>query len=170
MGIHRRVWQGDNGRAQIEVRGLDNPENEDMRTDVKNALPKLKTVKWIEVNALTRRLAVAFDSRTPIEKLVSVVESVEMVYGIRERSPPPEWESDIPFDHPLDEEPIHRAVAALAGNSLALGLSVIGQLTGKVIFMDRLASTLTLINLLPQSQSFVEDHFGRLARQLLFPC
>ncbi|MCH8568434.1 MAG: hypothetical protein LAT67_09230 [Balneolales bacterium] len=169
IGTHRRVWQGQNGHAQIEVRGIDNPENDAIRENIKEALQNLKEVRWVEVNALTRRVAVAFDSRTPVERLVSVVESVEMLYGIRERNLAPKRDGDMPFDHPSDAEPIHRAMAALAGNGLAFGFSIIGQVTGKVLFMDRLASTVSMIDIIPQSRIFVERLIGRPAKRLLFP-
>ncbi len=169
IGVHRYVWQGDNGHALIEARGIDDPDNEGMRKDLQTELNNVDSVKWVKVNALTRRVIVAFESGSSLEKLVSTVEAVENAHGIRERSSAPEWESEIPASHPSEEEPIHRAIAALAGNSIALGLSIVGQLTGKVLLMDRMASLLTLIDITPKTRSFVEEQIGKPAKQLLFP-
>lgn len=151
LGLHRRIWQDDHGHAQIEVRGLAEPRGEAFRRRVKAAVERLDGVEWAEVNAITERLAVAFDSSSsPLSAIVAAVETVERAHGVaRGRRRPADWDVDDRADHPSDAEPAHRAIAMLAGNSLALSAAVAGRVVRAPRIPAELAAAASMLEHLP---------------------
>jgi cation-transporting P-type ATPase I len=172
FGDHRRVWE-DHGHAQIEVRSVGHRRQRELRERLKRSLEQLNGVRWAEVNAITSRVAVAFDhDATPLSGLVSVVEAVERAHGVT--SPPRHdevaaWDAPDRADHPADVEPIHRTMAALVGDGLGLGWSVIGRLTRLPTLPIELAGLISLVDSQPWARSQVENRFGRRATELLLP-
>ena len=170
LGIHRRVWEGD-GRAEIEVHGVDNPRAERLRRGLKDALERIDSVSWVEVNAITRRVAVAFDPAvSPTSALINVIEGIEHSHGVRRRrSGASRWDVEDRADHPADVEPVHRAVAAVAGNTIALGAAVTGRLTRVPRLPVEVAALTSLVDHLPWARSRAEAVLGKQAVDLVLP-
>ena len=76
LGSHRRVWEdADHGHAQIEVHGLEEPSAVGFRQRLAQAIGRLDQVRWAEVNAITGRVAVAFDGgESTLGALLELVE------------------------------------------------------------------------------------------------
>jgi cation-transporting ATPase I len=60
-GRHHRRASVVNDRAHIEVRGVHRPGSEALARRVEDALEKVGSVDWAQVNAITGRVVVAFD-------------------------------------------------------------------------------------------------------------
>jgi cation-transporting P-type ATPase I len=158
----RRHWTG-NGRAHIEVRGVQRPENAGAARDVEVRLRRLDGVSWAEVNAPTGRVVVQFDAeRAQIADLVAVVEAVEDVHGLAgERFPP-----DQP-DHPGDIEPLHRQLYAIGADVGGLGLSLVGRLAGSNPLLSGVASVVSLVDATPALRRPLEGGLGPAAADLV---
>jgi cation-transporting P-type ATPase I len=171
LGLHRRVWEGADGHVHIEVRGVDDPAASGLRRQLKAALERVESVRWAEVNAITRRVAIAVDpTTTPVEALLQVVDGVEKAYGVTRRTGDPEWEEPGTVgDHPSDVEPVHRTIATLAGNTVALGAAVTGRLTRAPRLPVEIAGLASLVDQMPWVRSRVEGVIGKQAADLLLP-
>jgi cation-transporting P-type ATPase I len=171
LGLHRRVWEGDDGHVQIEVRGVCEPSAGAFRRRVQAALERVESVRWAEVNAITGRVAVAFDGRaTPVGALLTVIEGVEDAHGmLRQRSAERVWEDGDRADHPSDIEPVHRAMVLLAGNSVALGAAVVGRLTRAPRIPVELAALTSMVDHLPWLRRGAEHLVGARAVDLVLP-
>lgn len=152
---HRRLWVAD-GRAHIEVRGLDGAANEGIRSRAKSALEALEGVHWAEVNAITARVAVIFDGdAVGVDDLVEVLEGVEEAEDwSHERFP-----AERP-EHPGDSEPLRRNLAALTADVLGLGVSIFGQVLEATPIPAELASLVTLVDSTPRFRRVLEHHLG----------
>jgi cation-transporting P-type ATPase I len=171
LGLHRRVWEGADGHVQIEVRGVDDPGAVGLRRQLKAALERVESVRWAEVNAITRRVAIAVDpTTTPVDTLLNVVDGVEKAFGVTRRTGEPGWEDPGAVgDHPSDIEPVHRTIATLAGNTVALGASVTGRLTRAPRLPIEVAGLASLVDQMPWVRSRVEGLIGTSAADLLLP-
>lgn len=170
FGLHRRVWEGERGHCQIEVRGVDQPRAVGLRRRVQESLEQLESVRWAEVNAITGRVAVAFDpATTPLSVLLSVIEGVEEIHGARPERLGAAWDVDDRADHPSDAEPVHRAIATLAGNTVALGAAVVGRATRAPRIPVELAAATSMLEHLPFLRRGIEQVFGKSAVDLVLP-
>ena len=78
----RRSWVGD-GKAHIEVRGVNDPKRKRLARDVERALHAVEGVQWAQVNAVAGRVVVAFDPDGPSpEDLIEVIEGVEELHEV----------------------------------------------------------------------------------------
>lgn len=174
LGVHRRVCEGD-GHAEIEVRGINQPEAREMRSGLKRSLERLDGVQWAEVNAITNRVAVGFDgARSPLGALLGVVDGIEDLYGVRrerldERRGSAFWETDDRADHPADVEPVHRVVAALVGDTVGLGASVLGRMARLPRIPIELGSIASLVENQPWLRDQVERRIGKRATDTVLP-
>nr|BFE55527.1 hypothetical protein GCM10020063_000530 [Dactylosporangium thailandense] len=91
----RRVWTG-NGRAHIEVRGVDRPADESVAQQLRARLERVRGVHWAD-------------------DLVDAVEDVEDAHDLRTEGFPVERP-----DHPGDIEPLLQQAIALGGDALGL--------------------------------------------------
>lgn len=171
LGIHRRIWEGENGHVQIEVHGVDRPRAERLRAGLEHALERLDSVRWAEVNAITRRVVVAVEPGvTPVGALVSVVEGIEAAHGVRRaRHDDLGWDLADRADHPADVEPIHRSIATITGNTVALGAALAGRLTRFPRLPVELAGIASVIDHVPWARSRAEALFGRRTVDLVLP-
>jgi cation-transporting P-type ATPase I len=180
---HRRVWEsnghappedvppegGDGAvelveqHAHIEAKGIDRPEAVEARKRLKRALEQLDSVHWAEVNALTKRVSVAFDgSAIDLKQIINVVEGVEEVTGLRrerlgERR---DTVTRAPADHPADIEPLQRALAALIGDCMGVGLAVVGRVVRATPLPIELAGLVSFIDNQPWLRGEVEKRLG----------
>jgi cation-transporting P-type ATPase I len=170
---HRRVWSttedhdvelpGGLEHAQIEARGIDLPEAGEARKRLKRALEQLDAVHWAEVNALTSRIAVSFDGgRVDLGKLIGVVEGVEEAAGLRRERLGERHDvvTSNPADHPADLEPLQRALAALIGDCLGLGLSVATSVLRRTPIPIELASLVSFVDNQPRLRALLERRLG----------
>lgn len=187
LGTHRRIWSdadagADPGavehaqveHAQIEVRGIEQPFARGLRRRLRGALEQVEGVHWAEVNAITGRVAVAFDATSPVSALVSVVEGVEQAYGVRrlrldEPGETVAWDAPDRAEHPADVEPIHRAVAVLAGNTVGLGYTVVGRLLRLPRVPVEVAAIASVVDHNPWLRRRVTRLLGRRASELVVP-
>ncbi len=129
LGLHRRVWEDDDlDRAEIEVPGIADPEADGLRRRLQRSLSRVEGVRWAEVNAITSRVAVAFDGgSSTLAGLVELIESIEDGSGVSRRAPRASWDVEERADHPADAEPIHRTIAIIAGDVTSLGWTAVGR-------------------------------------------
>ncbi len=179
LGRHRRVWEDDvddaaHQHVQIEGRALDEPGARGLRRRIQAALEEVAGVQWAEVNALTGRIAVAFDERTtPLSAIVAAIEAAEEAHGVRRRRLDDRraaaWDPADRADHPADIEPIHRTIAAITGGVLGLGLSLIGSTTRLPRVPIELAGLVSLLDNQPWLRRRVEDLLGKRLADLVLP-
>ncbi|HEY9306130.1 MAG TPA: heavy-metal-associated domain-containing protein, partial [Mycobacterium sp.] len=75
--LNRRSWRG-NGRAWIEVRGLDGPGGEELGLVVVDAVQARPGVTSVKLNRTLSRVVVALDGdQTALRELCRVVEDAE---------------------------------------------------------------------------------------------
>jgi cation-transporting ATPase I len=159
----RRVWT-DHGHAFIEVDAIAEPEAGELRSRLQRRLERLDAVQWAEVNALTRRVAVAFEERmVGVADLVGVVDAVERDHGRHVAHDP-----DAP-PHPADPEPLRRAIVAFAGDLAGLGLSGVHLVGAASPLPLELASLVTLLEHQPRLRRIVEHALGRRAVDAALP-
>jgi hypothetical protein len=176
LGRHRRVWTDDeHDRVQIEARGITRSRATRLRERLQRSLEQIDGVGWAEVNAVTGKVAVALtDTRTPVSSVVAAVEAVEEAHGLRrerfdERRAAEKWDVAERADHPADAEPIHRAIAALAGDTVGLGWSVVGRAARIVRIPIEFAALVPLVENHPWLHAGVEQVLGRRATELGLP-
>lgn len=129
LGLHRRIWEDDDhDHAQIEVPAIADPAAVGLRQRLARSLARFEGVRWAEVNAITGRVAVAFDGgESTLTSLVQLIESIEESAGARRGERRPSWDVDDRADHPADDEPIHRTIAIVVGDVASLGWTVAGR-------------------------------------------
>jgi cation-transporting ATPase I len=146
----RRVWAR-NGRAYVEVRGL---AAKPLRKAVTTALKRVKEVNWVEVNAVTGEVLVAFDEGLTPDRLVDIVSAVERDNGVSDE-PLPE------HGHPADPGPLAAETMALAADWISFGIAA----TGRVARLPRLPRgtrvAVALIDTQPRLRRQLEQRLGR---------
>ena len=151
----RRSWVGD-GRAHIEVRGVNDPKRKILARDVERALHAVEGVQWAQVNAVAGRVVVAFDPDGPSpEDLIEVIEGVEEVHQVHKER----FSHERP-EHPGDIEPIRRQAIAIGADVVALGSGLFGQLLRVTPIPAELGSLVALAENEPRFRHFLEQHLG----------
>ncbi|QBI21637.1 HAD family hydrolase [Egibacter rhizosphaerae] len=170
LGTHRRVWEDEDGdQLEIEVHGVDEPGARGLRRRLREAVEQLEGVEWAEVNAITSRIAVGL-SGGPVDLIVAAVETVEDAHGVRrKRRAEPRWEAAERAEHPSDDEPVHRAIAAMTGDVLAIGYSIVGRAARLPRIPVELAGILPVIDNHPALRDRLEQVLGRRTTQLVMP-
>ncbi|MCU1498169.1 MAG: ATPase, type, partial [Acidimicrobiales bacterium] len=108
--------------AHVEVRGLDGPEGEAVRSLVERALNAEPWAAHARVVPPLGLVVVALDGDVELQQVVSCVEGVERELGVEHDRFPP----DRP-EHPADPAPMVRDVVAAATDVVALGAAVAGR-------------------------------------------
>ncbi|GGI04985.1 cation-translocating P-type ATPase [Egicoccus halophilus] len=172
FGMHRRVWEDeDHDHAQIEVHGLCDPSAVGYRRRLATALSRLDDVRWAEVNAITGRVAVAFDGGQPtLQTLVDLIESVEDAHGVR-RGPTTSaaWDTSDRAEHPSDDEPVHRVLAIMAGDALAVGWSLAARLARVRRLPVEIGGLVAVVDNNPWLRLQAERVLGRRVTALVLP-
>ncbi len=177
LGTHRRVWEDDDvDHAQIEVHGIADaePEAGRLRRALQRGLEQLPEVRWAEVNALTGRVAVAFDGGAgTITTLLNAVDAVEAAHGItgraRDQVDRGAWDLEDRAEHPGDPEPAHRAIAALSGSTLSVGWAVAGRVARVARVPIELVGLVSVVDHNPWLRSYAERVLGKRATDVLLP-
>ena len=151
----RRSWVGD-GKAHIEVRGVNDPKRKILARDVERALHAVEGVEWAQVNAVAGRVVVAFDPDGPSpEDLIEVIERVEEVHEVHKER----FSHERP-EHPGDIEPVRRQAIAIGADVVALGSGLFGQLLRVTPIPAELGSLVALAENEPRFRHFLEQHLG----------
>ena len=151
----RRSWVGD-GKAHIEVRGVNDPKRKRLARDVERALHAVEGVQWAQVNAVAGRVVVAFDPGGPSpEDLIEVIEGVEEVHEVHKER----FSHEQP-EHPGDIEPIRRQAIVIGADLVALGSGLFGQLLRITPIPAELGSFVALAENEPRVRHFLEQHLG----------
>ncbi|NJC73000.1 cation-transporting P-type ATPase [Planosporangium thailandense] len=159
--MSRRSWVG-NGRAHIEVRGLDRPGSEAFAKQVEEQLERLHGVHWAEVNAVLGRVVVAFTGdRVDVDDLVDAIEDVEEAHELHTAGFPKSRP-----EHPADDEPLHRQLVALGSDALGLALSTVRPVLRQRTFPSDVLSVLALVDSTPRLRHALYERFGRAATDL----
>ena len=157
----RRVWTG-NGRAHIEVRGVDRPDPEQFVQRLEQALSALEGVHWAEVNVIAGRVVAAYDGDgVDVGDLVDVIEAVEDAHGAHGEQFP----ASRP-EHPGDPEPLQRDLVALGADVLGLGVSIFGRVLRATPFPGEVAAAIAFVDSDPRLRRVVENRLGRPAADL----
>ncbi|MTV26199.1 HAD-IC family P-type ATPase [Nitriliruptoraceae bacterium ZYF776] len=170
FGRHRRVWEDEeHGHAQIEVRGIEDPDATGLRRRLARRIAALDDVRWTEVNALTGRVAVAFSGgHSTLSAVVDLIEGVEEAHGVSGRRVAP-WDVEDRSEHPADDEPVHRTVALMAGDVAALGWAAAGRVARVARVPVELAGLVSVVDNNPWLRGKLEQVLGRRATSLLLP-
>ena len=154
----RRLWVNE-GRAHIEVRGVDRAPSESLRAAVKASLERLEGVHWAEINAITGRVAVAFDGEAvDVDDLVETIDEVEEAHDVADERFPAERP-----EHPGDREALQRNAVAVVADVIGLALSVFGQVLEATPIPAELASIVSLVDSTPRLRRVLEVRLGRPA-------
>jgi cation-transporting ATPase I len=152
----RRTWVG-NGRAHIEVRGVDRPGSEAMSKHLEERLRLLPGVHWAEVNAVMARVIVAFDGdQVSVDDLVDTIGDVEEAHDTRTECFP----KDRP-EHPADVEPLRRQLLALGSDAAGIVLATLRPRLGLHTAREDLASVLAVIDATPRLRRELTERLGR---------
>jgi cation-transporting ATPase I len=157
----RRTWVG-NGRAHIEVRGIDRFGNEAVARHVEDRLERVHGVHLAEVNAVLGRVVVAFDGgQVSPDDLVDAVEDVEEAHELHTEAFP----KDRP-EHPADVEPLRQHLATLTGDAVGLTLATMRPLLGRRNMPSDVLAVLTLVEAAPRLRHELSERLGRAATDL----
>ncbi|WP_433605292.1 HAD-IC family P-type ATPase [Dactylosporangium sp. CA-139114] len=157
----RRVWTG-NGRAHIEVRGVDRPEGEPVAQQLRARLEQVRGVHWAEVNTALSRVVVAFEEGSVgLDDLVDAVEDVEDLHDLRTEGFPVERP-----DHPGDIEPLLQQAIALGGDALGLGLAALRSPLARRGLPANALSLIALVDATPRLRNALSERLGRAATEL----
>lgn len=152
---HRRVWAG-NGRAHVEVRGLEQPGADHFAAAVRARLERLDGVSWVCVPGPLGRVVAASDTGTlDTDALVHALAEVEEAHGAGRQ----------PFaggdpEHPGDLQPLQRELAALTADFCALGFTVVGRIAQLTPVPVELISLGTMIDAFPRLRSLLARLLG----------
>jgi cation-transporting P-type ATPase I len=171
LGLHRRVWEDeDHDRAQIEVHGIEDPSAVGFRRRLAQALGRLDDVRWAEVNAITGRVAVAFDGgESTLASLVELIEGLEETFGAPRRPERPAWDVEERADHPADDEPIHRVIAIMTGEVLSLGWTAVGRATRMPRLPAEVPGIISVVDNNPWLRMYAQRVLGRRVAALAIP-
>ena len=159
--LQRRRWAG-HGRAHIEVKGVHQPGNEDVASQVEAELARLRGVHWAEVNAVLGRVIVAFDDGAiSVDDLVGVIEGIEEANGLAAERFPHERP-----DHPADIEAVQRHLYAVGADIAGLGLGLVGRVLRPNQLLAGLASVVSLADATPAVRRTLESRLGHAATDL----
>jgi cation-transporting ATPase I len=158
----RRIWRGSN-RLHIEVKGVDQPDKQELIQDLKNALLKLKNVDWVEINSVVGRAVIAATEGEDLqtEDVLGVIEEVEKLHRVHSNKFPHERP-----EHPGDSEPFSRNLVALASDIAGIVGGFMGLAIRATPIPGELASLVTLIDSEPRLRRILENRFGHPATDL----
>jgi len=150
----RRVWAVD-GRAHVEVWGLDAPDCQRLVVRVQEALAGLAGVSWARVDVVTRRAVVRFDPAVIAESdLVDVVVAAETAGGVSSG-----YEPD-GASFPGDVEPLTLQAWALAADVIGLSAAIAGRLVRLPSLPGSAAAAVVLVDSQPRLRRLIETRFG----------
>lgn len=153
---HHRRRHVTNGRAAIEVRGIDRPGTEQFASSLIEALQGLKGVDWAVVNQVIGRVVVAFDDdEVDMDDLVDVVEAIEARFGHEGEMFPLERP-----EHPGDPEPVMRQAFAIGADVIGLGVSVAGRLLRVRPLPLQWTAAVGLLDSVPRVRKEIERRIG----------
>ena len=151
-----------NGRAHIEVRGIDRPGNEHYARALVEALQRLNGVDWAAVNQVLGRVVVAFDDdEVDLEDLLDVVEEIESQFGHDREHFPIERP-----EHPGDPEPVMRQAFAIGADVVGIGVSFAGRLLRLRALPLELVSAVAMLESVPRVRTELEQRFGHPMTEL----
>jgi cation-transporting ATPase I len=158
----RRVWSAE-GRAQLEVRGLQDPIGAAVATGVQDTLKALGGVSWARVDVVTRRAVVRFDpAQLTVQDLVAAVADGERAAGATGRGYP----HDEPGS-PADAAPVTSEAWALAADLAGLSAAVVGRVARLPSLPGSAAAAVVLIDNQPRLRRVVEERLGPSATDLV---
>ncbi|HSP36554.1 MAG TPA: cation-translocating P-type ATPase [Frankiaceae bacterium] len=157
----RRVWTAD-GRALIEVRGLNSPNSAEVVAAVQQATADLAGVQWSHVEVMTGRLQTRFDpGLVTVDEVVAAVTEAETLLGLANEGMP----NDLP-DHPSDAEPVHLQALAVAANVAGLTAALAGRLPGLPSLPGSAAAAVALFDTQPRLRRTLERRLGAAGADL----
>lgn len=171
VGLHRRVWEDDDlDRVEIEVPAIADPDADGLRRRFQRSLSRFEGVRWAEVNAITSRIAVAFDGGAPtLAGLLELIESIEEAAGVGRSAIRPSWDVEERADHPSDAEPIHRTIAIIAGDVASLGWTAVGRAARLARLPVEVAGIVTVVDNHPWLRERAQRILGRRSSALVLP-
>jgi cation-transporting ATPase I len=162
-GRHRRRASVVNGRANIEVRGVHRPGSEPLARRVEDALERLGSVDWAQVNAVTGRVVVAFDPEsTSLDDLVGVVEAVEEAHGVAG--------DDFPVGRPEapgDLEPLRRNLTALSADAAGCAVGLAARALRLPALPGEVAAAVSFLDSQPRLRRGLEERLGHASVDLV---
>ena len=157
----RRVWAVD-GRAQLEVWGLDGAVAAAVAAGVQDALAGLDGVSWARVDVVTRRVVVRFDpARLGVAGLVEAVAGAEAAAGATCGYRPDE----VVF--PGDSEPVTLQAWALAADVVGLSAAVAGRLVRLPSLPGSAAAAVVLVDNQPRLRRVLETRLGPVSTDVV---
>ncbi|GAA2756916.1 cation-translocating P-type ATPase [Actinopolymorpha rutila] len=166
----RRWWVG-NGRAHVEVRGVDRPGSGRLAEEFEHAVVVLPGVHRAWVNGVLGRVVVEYaEGDVPdvlpdvlpevLSEVLTAVAAVERRHGLAGDPFPPRP------DHPGDVEPRRRQLLAFGADVAALGFSVAGRALRIARLPAEVPTLVSLIDSTPRLRREWERLLGRAAADL----
>ncbi|WP_049887599.1 heavy-metal-associated domain-containing protein [Saccharopolyspora spinosa] len=163
LGRGRRAWSSE-GRAYVEVRGVDQPGAEEAGEQIARRLEKVPGVAWVEINAVVGRVVIGHDpGLVGVAELVGVVEDAEADTGLDE-----EPFAAVGVSHP--DNPVKViAEATVLGANLTGAVIAVGA---RMLPLPVLPPSVPALVSTGESASWVrgplETRIGKTATDLLF--
>ncbi len=162
--LSRRCFRGE-GRAWVEVRGLDGPAGAELATAVQGAARALPGVTSVRLNHPLSRLVVGLDTTggdtVSMRALCQVVADAESQYGAESAGGRP------PVSLPGDGMTQALRVATLGANIAGLGVATVGRLLRVPGLPLGLEAGVVVIDYQPRLRRLLEDNLGKQATDAL---
>jgi cation-transporting P-type ATPase I len=160
----RRAYLAD-GRAHIEFRPTSAHGRAELRLKLEASLSGLRHVQWVEVNAYTHRVVIAFDKNAyPLERLIRLVEEAEAAAALDQLEV-----GDWARDYPADADPIERLRVELGADAAALLVGTLLQLSPvrPSTIAGHTASAIAILRATSRIRRVVEQQLGRERAELV---
>ncbi|MDQ0028597.1 cation-translocating P-type ATPase [Arthrobacter bambusae] len=147
----RRAWAAQ-GRAAIEVPGIELPGTEGFASRLEEALERHPAVQWAGVNAPLGRVIIGLSMEpAPLEELVGIVRAVENRFGPGVRQ----------GGTPVDPAPAERAAVELAAEVAGLAAALAVRLLRVPPVAAELAAGVSIVDSTPRLRGYVERALGQ---------
>jgi cation-transporting ATPase I len=143
-----------NGRAHIEVRGLDGPHRDDVMRRLATRLREHPHVSEVAaLHALARIVVTLATDEADLESIIDVVEDVEAEVGVHDQT-------FATADHPGDVEVLTRQLLAAGADVAALGYGVTSRLLRVPALPAEPVLLFNLVDTVPRVRGLLERGIG----------
>lgn len=149
------------GRATIEVQGLNNGHSADVARGLDQHLARIPGVQWWRSNAVTGRIVTALSSGADLHQLLQAIEEVEAETEVAEEG----WSRT--DEYPADREPVLAAAIQVAGDVCAIAVSAAGTVPPLRGLWRTVRATSAFTDAQPRLHGLLEERLGATRTDLL---
>lgn len=149
------------GRATIEVQGLNNGHSADVARGLDHHLARIPGVQWWRSNAVTGRIVTALSSGADLHQLLQAIEEVEAETDVDEQG----WSRT--DEYPADREPVLAAAIQVAGDVCAIAVSAAGTVPPLRGLWRTVRATSAFTDAQPRLRGLLDERLGATRTDLL---